>query len=333
MRILVTGGAGRVGPAVVERLAARGDDLTVIGRTPGSSVRAGRYVRCDITDFDSLLSAARGMDAVVHLAAIPGPGVASSEETFRINCSGTFNVFEASARAGVRRVVCASSINAVGFNFGVRAFPVPYLPVDEEFPRFTTDPYSFSKQVTERIAAYFWKRDGISGVCLRIPWVAPAQHSEKKEVLDYAAKCRASLEALMALPAAEVRTRIAGWIALRDRARAERLTEKPFDPKHQYAPPDILVTARTDFYTRIDERDAALAVERGLISEYEGSHVLFANDSHNVTGLPSETLARLFFPEAEVRSAALAGTASLVSTEKARRLIGFAPEHSVGRWY
>ena len=89
---------------------------------------------------------------------------------------------------------------------------------------------------------------------------------------------------------------------------------------------------RTDFWTRIDERDSAQAVERSLLADVEGCHTLFANDSHNYTGVPSVVLARLFLPEAEVREAALPGTASLVSIEAARKLIGFEPEHSVGRW-
>jgi hypothetical protein len=64
----------------------------------------------------------------------------------------------------------------------------------------------------------------------------------------------------------------------------------------------------------------------------EGCHTLFVNDSHNITGVPSATLAQLFFPEAQARAEKLTGTSTLVSIDAARKLIGFEPEFSVGRW-
>jgi len=95
---------------------------------------------------------------------------------------------------------------------------------------------------------------------------------------------------------------------------------------------EILMEGRSDFWTRIDERDAAQAVEKGLMASYSGCHPIFVNDDHNVAGVASEELARLFFPEAG-RARPLVGTESLVSIERARGLIGFQPEHSVGRWF
>ncbi len=59
-------------------------------------------------------------------------------------------------------MVSASSINALGFNYGIKSFPIRYLPVDEDHPTFTTDPYSFSKQILEEIGAYYGRREGIS---------------------------------------------------------------------------------------------------------------------------------------------------------------------------
>ena len=331
MWIVVTGGAGKVGAAVVARLVRAGHDCTVAGRTPRAEVHGARHARCDITDIETIVPVLRGMDAIVHLAAIPGPGGQAPEEIFRVNCAGTFNVYEAAARAGIRRVVTASSINAVGFNYGIKSFPIAYVPVDEALPVFSSDAYSFSKQVTERIGDYAWRRDGISSICLRLPWVAPEVNSKREVVAPHAEKCRASLERLLALPEEERRELIAGWIALRDRCRAERCTEsESAGPAYWNADP--LLVGRTDFWTRIDERDSAQAVERSLMADVDGCHTLFVNDSHNYTGVPSVTLARLFLPEAEVREEALPGTASLVSIEAARKLIGFEPEHSVGRW-
>lgn len=332
MKLLVTGGAGRVGIAVVDRLVRAGHELTVAGRTPRDAAPGTRYRQCDITDRESLLPAVKGMDAIVHLAAIPGPSREHLPEIFRTNCCGTFNVYEAAARAGIRRVVTASSINALGFNFGIKSFPIPYLPVDERIPGFSTDAYSFSKQVTERIADYAWRREGITSVCLRLPYVAPAARSERTAVLEHAAKCQASLDALLSLSPEARRQTIDNWIAARDRCRAERCTEEE-EKVRAYVNPDILMQGMTDFWTRIDERDSAQSVERALLANLQGSHTFFVNDSHNFTGLPSLTLARLFFPEAECREEALSGTSTLVSNDAARELLRYEPEYSVSRWF
>jgi nucleoside-diphosphate-sugar epimerase len=331
MRILITGGVGRVGAAVIERLAKAGHDLTVIGRRPHVELRGARYRQCDILDVAALLAAAKEADTIVHLAAIPSPTMFPPEEVFRSNCQGTFNVYEAAARAGIRRLVSASSINAVGYNYGNKGFPIAYLPVDEQMPAFSTDAYSFSKQVTERIGEYAWRRDGITSVGLRLPWVAPSEYSTEQIVATHAATCRASFEALTKLPEAERRRTARGWLEHRDSYRATRDMEA-LDGGKGYEHPDPLMVGRTDFWTRIDERDSAQAIEKGLTAEYEGYHTLFVNDTHNYTGVPTLALAELFFPEAVLHSEKLSGTSTLVSVEAARAFIGFEPEFSVERW-
>ena len=328
MRVLVTGGTGDVGRATVGRLVARGHPVTVIGRTVGISVAGARYAACDVTDSCSLEGLARDADAIVHLAAYSKPMLAPSEEIFRVNAYGTFCVFGAAAAAGIRRVVCASSINALGFNYGIRDFPLRYFPVDEEHPGYTTDAYSFSKQVTESVAEYFARREGIDSVCLRFPWVAPAPWSEEAQVRAFARKCREALEELLCLSLGERRRRVEGWLDTFAQQRADRLTERYADQP----PWGPLMKGRSNFWTILDERDAAQAIERSLSADLRGSHALYVCDSHNSTGLTSETLAELFFPEVRERRAPLAGTESLVSIARARALIGFEPEFSADRW-
>jgi hypothetical protein len=120
---------------------------------------------------------------------------------------------------------------------------------------------------------------------------------------------------------------------MRISSRVSWLKERPFEnPGKRVAAIDPLMFNRTDFWTRIDVRDSAQAMEKSLTSDYEGCHTLFINDSHNCTGVPSLPLARLFFPEAEVGQERLCGTNALVSIDAARRLIGFEPEHSVEQW-
>jgi hypothetical protein len=98
--------------------------------------------------------------------------------------------------------------------------------------------------------------------------------------------------------------------------------------------PDVrFISSRLNFWTLLDARDAAQAFEKSLLADFEGCHPLFINDSHNTTGIETETLLGLFFPEVTARKRPLVGTEALVSDEKARQLIRFEPEYSFSRWF
>ena len=163
MFIIVTGGIGHIGCATVESLLQQGHSVRVLDRTAVADIESdvqetikdADYTKVDITDFDSLEPHFDGADAVVHLAVLTYPGAGLEHDIFRINANGTFNIYRAAANAGIRRVVCASSINALGYNYGIKSFNIQYFPIDEEHPPFTTDPYSFSKGIVEEISAYF----------------------------------------------------------------------------------------------------------------------------------------------------------------------------------
>ncbi len=86
---------------------------------------------------------------------------------------------------------------------------------------------------------------------------------------------------------------------------------------------------RYNLWAYIDERDAAQAVEKGLTASYEDSYPLFANARDNWIGVESGLLAELFYPEVKTRKRPLVGAESLVSIERARRLIGFKPEFTM----
>jgi nucleoside-diphosphate-sugar epimerase len=173
MKVLVTGGAGSVGRWVVRHLAQKGHEVTVGARTPGVEPAGATYRVLDITQYDKVVEACTGMDAVVHLSAIPNPRGGHSCAIFRTNCLGTYHIYEACAAVGVHKLAVASSINALGQHFGVKPLPVRYFPIDEDHPQLCSDPYSFSKHVTEEIGRYFWEKDGLSSVCIRIPAVWP----------------------------------------------------------------------------------------------------------------------------------------------------------------
>jgi hypothetical protein len=92
--------------------------------------------------------------------------------------------------------------------------------------------------------------------------------------------------------------------------------------------PLMAMSNRVNFYTWVDERDSAQAIEKGLTAGYEGAHPLFINDSANWTGIESETLVDLFYPDVICFKKPLSGHNTLVSIDRARALIGYEPEFS-----
>ena len=336
MQILLTGGSGSVGKAVIERLVRHGYAVRVIGRRENLTFEGAEYQSCDVNDYPRLREVIRGCDAVVHLAAVPNPA-GRPEEIFHVNAQGTFNVFQAAAEEGIRRVVQASSINATGQFYGVKAAPLHYLPMDEEHPLFSTDIYSFSKHVIEDVGEYFWRREGISSVALRLPWVAPADtHENFPQRLTFA---RTMVEKLLQRSPEERRAWFdQAWQAYNDfRASRpyeaqtpgyarQRINELPEEQRAMLG----AMTQRVNFFTMLDERDSAQAIEKGLTADYEGSHPLFVNDSHNNTGVESKVLAELFYPDVQCFKKELVGTETVISIDQARELIGFEPEYSFG---
>lgn len=331
MKILVTGGIGNVGTRVIERLSGSGHELTIVGRRQGMKVPGAHYRRCDITDIDALGEVMRGMDAVVHLAAFGNPSLGTPDVIFRVNCQGTMNVYEAAARCGVRRVVSASSINAMGYGFGVREWEYQYFPIDEDHPTFATDAYSFSKNVVEDIGVFYWRREGISGTCLRLPAVAIPPGTDDDNLRSWTGCLRAEFDRLKAMDPAERERTLAEWMGRLAKTREERAYENPDNPGYYNDIP--LMIARQDLWTAVDDRDAAQGIEKSLTVPYTGCHVLFLNDSHNWAGIPSADLAAMFYPRTTTWKRRLIGTESLVSIERARKLLGYEPEFSISRIY
>jgi len=167
-RVAVTGGNGRLGRYITRELKVAGYDVVGLDLAPGEN-DAG-FVRGSILDADSLAAAFAGADAVVHTAALLSRGNPQAE-IFDVNTRGTWMVFDAATRAGVRRVVSFSSECAVGQCFQRIARPPRYLPIDEDHPLEPQDAYSLSKQLGESIAAAFRRAGGPSVVILRPTWV------------------------------------------------------------------------------------------------------------------------------------------------------------------
>lgn len=335
MRVLVTGGTGAVGQAAVERLVQRGWEVRVVGRRAGFDIPGAEYQVCDITDYDDVREKMRGFDTVVHLAAIPNPRVAPGPEVFRVNALGTYNVYEAAAAEGIKKLVQASSINAFGCFWGNQDIIPHYLPIDEAHPTYTTDAYSFSKTVVESIGDYYWRRAGISSVALRLPAVWSDERFNSEEARQQRQKTRQLLDEFAAQPEDERRARLTQVQQNINRVRREGIMEYPAAAegwKPEQFGEDPLNFAynfdRLNFWAYVHERDSAQSIEKGLVADYEGSHELFINAATNWLDYDSKTLAQLFFPEIPEENVHLNGSEALVSIAKARELIGFAPEYT-----
>ena len=121
--------------------------------------------QADLTDLGQAIDVLRGAEAVVHLAAIPAPGLRPDELTFRVNTTSTYNVFSGAAVLGLRRVVWASSETVLGLPFE-RERPA-YAPIDEDHPLYPESSYSLSKVLGEEMARQFHRWTGIPFIGLR----------------------------------------------------------------------------------------------------------------------------------------------------------------------
>lgn len=178
--VVVTGGAGRLGTYVVDRLRNK-CSVTVLDVKPLSGPQADglRQIQSSITDYAAMRAAFEGQDAVIHLAAIPNPRSAPADVTFNTNVQGAWAVLQAAEDAGVKRVVVASSDSVFGLSYNPPDWPPKYLPVDEDHPIRPTEFYSLSKQVTEVIAQSYAHRRKLEVLAIRpVHIVFPPEYPE-----------------------------------------------------------------------------------------------------------------------------------------------------------
>ncbi|MCS5497802.1 NAD(P)-dependent oxidoreductase [Cnuibacter physcomitrellae] len=275
MRIAVTGSSGKLGSVVAAELRAAGHEvigLDAVGR------RGPGFVQVDLTDYGQVIDALGGVgdqhdgvDALVHLAAIPAPGIRSDIATFHNNIAATFNVFWAATRLGIRRIVYASSETVLGLPFDV---PPPYIPVDEDYPARPESVYSLVKHLEEQLAIELvrWHPD-LSITALRFSNVMVEE--------DYAAF--------------------------------------PFD--------DDPLERKWNLWGYIDARDGAQAVQRALEVAPPGFDRFIIAAADTVSTVPNEELIAAVFPDVP-RKRAVTADETLLSIDKARRLLGYAPTHS-----
>jgi len=276
MRIALTGSSGKLGRVVARELRANGYE--VIGMDV-AGVRGPDFVQVDLTDYGQVIDAFTavgdrhdGIDAVVHLGAIPAPGIRTDVATFHNNMPATFNVFWAAVRLGIRRIVYASSETVLGLPFDV---PPPYIPVDEEYPARPESVYSLVKTLEEQLATEIvrWHPE-MSITALRFSNVMDPE--------DYAA-----------FPAFDADATLRKW----------------------------------NLWGYIDARDGAQAVQRALEVAAPGFDRFIIAAADTVMSRPNAELIAEVFPGVPV-TREVGANETLLSIDKARRVLGFDPQHS-----
>lgn len=163
MKLLITGAAGAIGRVLRQGLAGRYDLVRLADIAPQAPAGPGEEcVTFDGNDLEATVSACSGIDCIVHLAGIPNePEEDAWEKLLRNNIVVTRNVFEAARRAGVRRIVFASSNHFVGF---LRRDVV----ADATAPMRPDTLYGVTKVFGEALGRLYADKHGLSVACLRI---------------------------------------------------------------------------------------------------------------------------------------------------------------------
>ena len=278
-KVLVTGGSGKLGRAVLRDLVAHGYDVLNIDQQALSEPICPS-VRIDLTNFGEVASAILGgvderggpFEAVVHLAAIPAPGLAANAKTFANNVPTTYNVLEASRLAGIKNIVIASSETVLGLPFDISP---PYAPVDEEYYPRPESAYSLGKLLDETMAAQYCRWDP----ALRI---SALRFSNVMYPEDYAA-----------FPKFDADPRARKW----------------------------------NLWGYIDARDGAQAVRRSLQADFTGFEAFIIANADTVMTRSNMSLLAEVFPDVPTKGN-VATNSTLLSIEKAKRMLGYSPQFS-----
>ncbi len=159
-RILITGAAGSLGRQLRPGLAHLASKVRLADRADmGSAAPHEEIIQCDLSDPETTLELTKGVDAIVHFGSV------GQEQTFNEimtdTIPGTYNMFEGARRHGIRRVVFASSIHAVGY------YPLEEV-VNTRQPHRPDSFYGMAKCFGEDLASLYWDKFGVESVCLRI---------------------------------------------------------------------------------------------------------------------------------------------------------------------
>ncbi len=290
MKIIVTGGAGRVGQLTISELLDHGHEVQSIDKLPVlESVCPSSVI--DLLHAEELAQAFERADGVIHLARKKFPytsnGFDPASRTwktpdglgdaaiFSYNVTISYNVLAAAFAAGVRKLVMGSSLTIYGFYYPSQWSAPDYLPVDEDYPLRPQDPYSVSKLVVERACDAFARKSDMQIASLRFAGIcADFTH--------------------------------------------QSLRERRKDPLRWSGP----------LWTYIDVRDAALACRLALEADFAGHETFNICAPNTIMQMPTAELVAQYLPNAKLPTNTEGNWAGY-DAAKSRRMLGFNPRYTL----
>ncbi len=284
--VVVTGGSGKAGRAVIRELLDHGYQVMNVDLAPPAEPLC-HFMKADLNDYGQAIEVLRqaagtidrrrapiGMpDAVIHLAGIPAPGLATDATVFRNNMMTTYNIFTAATLLGLTRVVWASSETTYGLP--LTRSPPAFAPVTEDHPLVPETSYALAKTLCEEMAREMHRwNPGTRFVGLRI--------SNIFEEPDYAA-----------IPSY--------W--------------------------DDISLRRWNLWSWVDSRDVAQACRLGLEADVPGAEAFTVAAADTVMRRPSRALMAEAFPDVPITQQ-IGEFETLLSIDKARRVLGYSPRHT-----
>jgi nucleoside-diphosphate-sugar epimerase len=290
MRVVVTGGSGRLGQFVLRELFSHGHQVSSIDTTkpreclcPTSTI--------DLNKAHLLMEQCKDAEGVVHLArarfpytesgfdSTTGrwemPDVAGDAERFNHNVAITYNILAAAQAAGVKRFVCGSSLAVYGLYYTIREDVPDYLPIDEDHPRRPQDPYGISKLLGEELCAAFARKSEFQIASLRFSGIYTEAHRPL-------------------------------------------LIERKQNPT---------IRSTGALWSYIDVRDAARACRLALEANFSGHEAFNICAPTTIMDTPTRELVERYLPEVKRMRDGLEGNWCGYDTTKAAALLGFRPKH------
>lgn len=288
-RLVVTGGAGRLGRSLVAGLLAAGHEIVSLDRTVSSApeLTEAEQLAVDLTDADAALAALTGSraDAVVHLAAIAVPFSAPEDVILRTNAGLAMSVLGGAVRAGITRVVAASSPTVLGYG-APGGWTPDRLPLDERSPTRPWNAYALSKLLIEQTIGMLQRQTGdeVRFAAFRPCYVIAPEEWE-------------------------------GAPTQQGHTVRERLDD-----------PALSAPA---LFNYVDARDVAGFTDTllGALPEIPNGEVFFVAAADALAREPLAELLPRFHPGTERQASVLTGTSPAFSTAKAQRLLGWRPRY------
>ena len=292
MRIVVTGGSGRLGQYVVRELFTHNHAVAALDAIKPRECLCPTYT-VDLMRIDSFVDHFNNADAVVHLARVRFPytengfnvaeqkwefaDIRGDAERFNRNVAITNNVLAAAQSCAVKKIVCGSSLAVYGFYYRSSDLQPDYLPVDEDHPLRPQDPYGMTKLIGEKLCDALSQKTGAQAASLRFAGIYTEAHRSM-------------------------------------------LLERKKDP---------LARGTGALWSYIDVRDAARACRLALEADFGGHQAFNICASSTIMDTPTRQLIARYLPRVTDLRSGLDDCGSGYSIEKAKRSLRFEPRCSL----